>query len=74
VSTPFSGHPCPPPPPSSAFVPQQKEREDRLAITHIFPRRINALLAPRRRCPSVLSRLKALHFERPYRLKHTSKP
>ena len=35
----------------------------RLAITHIFPRRINALPASSRSCPSVLSCLKALHVK-----------
>jgi hypothetical protein len=34
-----------------------------LAITHIFPRRINALPASPRSCPSVLSCLKALHVK-----------
>jgi hypothetical protein len=34
-----------------------------LAITHIFPRRINALPASSRSCPSVLSCLKALHVK-----------
>ena len=34
-----------------------------LAITHIFPREINALLTFSRSCPSVLSCLKALRFE-----------
>ena len=34
-----------------------------LAITHIFPRRINALPASSRSCPSVLSCLKTLHVK-----------
>ena len=34
-----------------------------LAITHIFPRQINALLTSSRSCPSALSWLKALRFE-----------
>jgi hypothetical protein len=50
-------------PPSSSSLAGLQGGLQALAITHIFPRRINALPASSRSCSSVLSCLKALHVK-----------